>query len=224
MPDGSPTTLLTILGLAVVGSIAIGVLWPSMTRPRRPARYVPPLPPEPIRYVGSPPGRGPLQPPRIGISATVDAYQPDPTKARMTITYLKPADDDVPSRTYECNLAGINHMSLTGEHRQDNIRELRAGEQLILVRHHSNPHDAHATLALSEACKDVGYVPAHLADRIARALDAERPVTAVVDEVDEVDEFTSSGGNQLLGVRVTVTTWKKKPKPRVRKTTGSSES
>ena len=46
---------------------------------------------------------------------------------------------------------------------------------------------------------DVGYVPAHLADKIARVLDAERAVTAVVDQVEE---FTSSGGNRLLGVVV----------------------
>ena len=219
MSDGSPLPILVILGLAVAGSIVVGALWPRITGPRRPARYVPPPPPPPIRYVTGPPESGPPTP-RFGTGVTVNAHQPDPNKRWATISYVKPDGNDIEDDEIRCNLAGINHMSLTGEHRQDNIRELKTGQPLILVRHHSNPHDAHATLALSEACKDVGYVPAHLADRIARVLDAERPVTAVVDEVDE---FTSSGGNRLLGVRVTVTTWKKKPKPRVRKTAGSSE-
>jgi outer membrane receptor for ferrienterochelin and colicin len=79
---------------------------------------------------------------------------------------------------------------VTGEHRQVNIRALTPGHPLVLIRNHDNPNDKHAIIAFTEAGKDVGYLPAHFADRIARVLDARQAVTAVVDDVEE---FESSG-------------------------------
>ena len=212
--------LLTIIGAGVIGSIVVGALWPRITGPRRPARYVPPPPPPPIRYVTGPPDSGPPTP-RFGTGVTVNAHQPDPNKRWITIGYIKPDENDIEDDDIRCNLAGINHMGLNGEHRQAGIRGLAPRQPLILIRHHDNEHDENAILALTEGGKDVGYLPAHVAEDIAPIMDRKRAVTAIVDEVEE---FTSSGGNRLLGVRVTVTTWKKKPKPRVRKTAGSSES
>lgn len=222
MADGSPTPLLTLLGAIVAASIFIGRFWPRIRggkrRPVQRSRETL----SPIRFSSSPPPEPDTRRvPQLGISMEVDQYQPDPDRRRMSIKYLLPEVDDVPSRTYGCNLAGINHMSLTGQHRQANIRGLKAGDKLILVRHHSNPHDAHATLALAPNGNDVGYIPAHLADRIARVLDAERAVTAVVDQVEE---FESTGGNLLLGVRITVTTWKQRRKPRAKGSPSSQPS
>ena len=139
-----------------------------------------------------------------------------PPKKWVQLQYMRPGSDDVADDTIECNLAGINHLSLTGEHRQANIQTLEPGQSLILIRHTDNEYDENAVLVVTQGGKDVGYLPAHVAEDVAPILDRKRAVTVVVESVEE---FVSSSNNRLLGVRLILTPYKperakRKPKGR----------
>jgi hypothetical protein len=42
-----------------------------------------------------------------------------------------PDADEIPDETVECAVAGINNVGMCGEHRQDLIRRLAAGQEVI---------------------------------------------------------------------------------------------
>jgi hypothetical protein len=132
---------------------------------------------------------------------------PTPGPRRVTLNYVLPDADDVADETIECVVAGIDHVGMCGEHRQDTIRRLTAGQELILWRHTDNKHDENAVAIFTLGGKDIGYLPAETAEYIAGILDSKRAVTA---KVVGVDEFISTSGSRLLGARLTLTSYRTK--------------
>jgi hypothetical protein len=126
---------------------------------------------------------------------------------RVTLNYLLPDADDVADETMECAVAGINHVGMCGEHRQDVIRRLTPDQEVILWRHTDNKHDENAVAVFTHGGKDIGYLPAEIAEHVAAILDRNRAVTA---RVVSVDQFTSTSGNRLLGARLTLTPYRAK--------------
>jgi hypothetical protein len=130
-----------------------------------------------------------------------------PGAQHAMLNYLLPDADDVADATIECAVAGIGNVGMCGEHRQDVIRRLAAGQELVLWRHTDDRHDENAVAVFTLDAKDIGHLPAETAERVAAVLDRNRAVAA---RVVSVDEFTSTGGERLLGARLALTFYKAK--------------
>jgi HIRAN domain len=120
-------------------------------------------------------------------------------KTRVTVNYLIPDKSDVALPASETFVAGVNHIGLCGEYRQNMIAKLRVGEPIYLVRVPDHPNDPNAVVLFSSAGKDIGYLPRDVAAAISPRLDAGSPVTATVERVES---FGASRGRALLGVRL----------------------
>jgi hypothetical protein len=151
-----------------------------------------------------PPAAREADPPSGGLA---QESLPRPGTQRVTLNYLLPDGDEVADETMECAVAGINHVGMCGEHRQDVIRRLTSGQELILWRHTNNKHDENAVAVFTLDGKDIGYLPAEIAEYVAAIIDRNGAVTA---RVISVDQFTSTSGNRLLGARLTLTSYRTK--------------
>ena len=87
-------------------------------------------------------------------------------------------------------------------HRQRVICECEVGEEIILVRHRSNEYDENAVCCFRTFGQDIGYNPARAAEDVATDLDRGR---AVLARIVQIERFTSTGGNNLLGVNLELT-------------------
>ena len=132
---------------------------------------------------------------------------PRPGAQRVMLNYLLPDADDVADATIECAVAGIDRVGMCGEHRQDIIRQLTPGQELVLWRHTDNKHDENAVAVFTLGAKDIGHLPTGTAEHVAAILGNNRAVTA---KVVGVDEFTSTSGKRLLGARLTLTSYRAK--------------
>jgi hypothetical protein len=120
---------------------------------------------------------------------------------QATVNYLIPGKDDEPLTPRETFVAGVNHVGLCGEHRQNVIAGLRKKEAIYLVRQADNPHDLNAVILYSAKGKDIGFLPRETAMEIAPRLDKGSPVTATVLTVER---FETEEGRSLLGVRLRI--------------------
>ena len=98
--------------------------------------------------------------------------------------YLIPDKEDAALPASEAFVAGVNHVGLGGDYRQDIIAKLRSGEPIYLVRVPDHPDDPNAVVLFSGAGKDIGYLPRDVAAKIAPRLDAGSPVTATVERIE----------------------------------------
>jgi hypothetical protein len=128
-----------------------------------------------------------------------------PEAERGMLNYLLPDADDIADATIDCAVTGTDNVGMCGEHRQDVIRRLAAGQELVLWRHTDDRHDANAVAVFTLDAKDIGYLPAETAERVASALDRNHAVAA---RVVGVDEFTSTGGERSLGAHLALTFYK----------------
>jgi len=84
---------------------------------------------------------------------------------------------------------------VTFEGRQALLPEIRAGQVLRLVREPANPHDPHAVAIVTENGRQVGYLSARLAGRLAPSMDAGARYTVTASQV-------TGGGERAFGLNV----------------------
>jgi hypothetical protein len=85
----------------------------------------------------------------IAIGVTVVAalafiFRRRPRVRHATVDYLIPSKEDQPLTPREVFVAGINHVGMCGEHRQELIAKLRRGEPIHLIRLPDHPNDQNA--------------------------------------------------------------------------------
>jgi len=68
------------------------------------------------------------------------------------------------------------------------VLRLRRGEELVLLREPSNPHDRNAVAVHAQDGQKLGYVPRQDAPSVAKELDLELPIRATV---------RTAGGNNI---------------------------
>ena len=146
---------------------------------------------------------------------------PSPAPRRQEPAYIptrldavEPRPGDEPQEPGEVMLAGINHTNMAGVHRQIVIRRCAIGEEVILVRDRDNPYDGNAIRCLRLNGEDVGFVPAWYAEDLAPFMDRKQAVKA---KVTKIKPFESSGGNDLLGIEISITKYKRPRKKRAPK-------
>ena len=84
---------------------------------------------------------------------------------------------------------------VTFEGRQELIPQIRAGQSLRLVREPANPHDPHAIAVCTEDGRQLGYLSARLAGRLAPSVDAGTRYTVTASQV-------TGGGDRSYGLNV----------------------
>jgi single-stranded-DNA-specific exonuclease len=84
---------------------------------------------------------------------------------------------------------------VTFEGRQDLIPEVRAGQPLRLVREPANPHDPHAVAVVTEDGRQLGYLSARLAGRLAPSIDAGTRYAVMASQV-------TGGGERSYGLNI----------------------
>ena len=135
--------------------------------------------------------------------SAIEAPPPSDEGRFVTVrkTHLVPGPDDEPLTPKEVRVAGINHRGLCGIHRQAVIAGCRVGEELLVLRFPENPHDSNAIGLFRKDGQDIGMLPAEIAVEMAPRLDKGSPITATITGLEP---FLSTGGNELIGVRVTL--------------------
>jgi hypothetical protein len=83
-----------------------------------------------------------------------------------------------PTRTFPIKLVGVTHANADGTPRQDLVRRLTKGEELVLTPEPNNPHDAEAVAVFNRDGQQLGYLPRH--SGVALLIDRGAHVTATV--------------------------------------------
>jgi len=98
------------------------------------------------------------------------------------------------AEAFNTKVAGV-----TFDGRQDVVRALRAGDALVLQREPANPADPHAIRVLTSDGRQVGYLSARIAARLAPSIDAGTRYAASVSQITggptEQDTARSFGVN-----------------------------
>lgn len=76
--------------------------------------------------------------------------------------------------TEEEQLAGRNTFHVMGliyDDREDNLRQVKIGDELAMVREPNNPHDPNAIMVKTVSGKMLGYVPRYVSEDLASRID-----------------------------------------------------
>ncbi len=84
---------------------------------------------------------------------------------------------------------------VTFEGRQELIPQIHAGQSLRLTREPANPHDPHAIAVCTEDGRQLGYLSARLASRLAPSLDTGTRYTVTASQV-------TGGGDRSFGLNI----------------------
>ncbi|HXF83578.1 MAG TPA: single-stranded-DNA-specific exonuclease RecJ [bacterium] len=98
---------------------------------------------------------------------------------------------------FHTKVAGV-----TFEGRQEVVKTLRPGETLRLQREPANPVDPHAVAVLTASGRQVGYLSARIAARLAPSMDAGALYTASVAQI--TGGPTAHSGDRSYGVNIVV--------------------
>lgn len=92
-------------------------------------------------------------------------------------------------------LAGVTFANEDGTERQDIIKDLTMGEQVLLVRDLENEHDFNAVQVQTMDKEVIGWIPRQRSPRVARLMDAGRLLVAAA---------ASRGGRDTLGLNIEI--------------------
>lgn len=101
--------------------------------------------------------------------------------------------------------AGVFHTKVVGvtfEGRQEVVRSLAPGDALHLQREPGNPVDPHAIRVLTAAGRQVGYLSARIAARLAPSMDSGARYLATVSQI--TGGPLAGGGERSSGVNIVV--------------------
>ncbi len=77
-----------------------------------------------------------------------------------------------PLRSFTTRIAGVSYENPDGTERQEILRSLRPGDIAGLVREPDNPHGSDAIAVVDPHYGQIGYIPGHIATRLAQQLDS----------------------------------------------------
>lgn len=120
--------------------------------------------------------------------------------AQLLERMFERADDYLDVSRHEVEDADGFHTKVVGvtfEGRQTILASVRAGESLRLIRDPRNPRDPHAIMVCREDGRQLGFLRAALAARIAPAMDAGARYTAVATAL-------TGGGDRSWGLNIQV--------------------
>ena len=75
------------------------------------------------------------------------------------------------TKTIITKVAGVTQSNPDGTERQDIIKELKMGENILLVRDYENEHDLYATQVQTESGQVIGWVPRQRTPEVGAWLD-----------------------------------------------------
>ena len=102
------------------------------------------------------------------------------------------------TKVINTKLAGVSHANPDGTERQDIIKELKMGENILLVRDYENEHDLYATQVQTESGQVIGWVPRQKTPEVGAWLDAgQLAIAAVVSR-------GSAPGKKTVGVNIEI--------------------
>ena len=99
------------------------------------------------------------------------------------------------TKVINTKVAGVTYANPDGTKRQDLIKELTMGEQVLLVRDHENEHDFYATQVQTQSGQVIGWVPRQKTPQVAPWIDTGQLTVAAV---------VSRGGKDVLGVNIDI--------------------
>ena len=102
------------------------------------------------------------------------------------------------TKVINTKLTGVTRANEDGTERQDLIKGLKMGEQVLLVRDHENEHDLYATQVQTESRQVIGWVPRQKTPEIGAWLDeGQLTIAGVVSR-------GSAPGQDLVGVNIEI--------------------
>ncbi len=88
-----------------------------------------------------------------------------------------------PARRFITRVAGVSYKNSDGTERQGILRRLDPGDIAALVRELDNPHGSDAIAVVDPHFGQLGYIPGHVAARLADQLDSGKTGFARIVEI-----------------------------------------
>ncbi len=104
-----------------------------------------------------------------------------------------------PKRKFTTRVVGVTQDNPDGTNRQAILGELSIGDMAALVREPTNPVDEHAVAVVDPHLGQIGYIPGHIALRLADDLDGGLAGFARIKEI-----MGGTRGKRNLGCAVEV--------------------
>ncbi len=88
-----------------------------------------------------------------------------------------------PVRRFTTRVAGVSYKNPDGTERQEILQNLDPGDIASLVREPDNPHGSDAIAVIDPRYGQLGYIPGHIAHRLADQLDGGKTGFARIVEI-----------------------------------------
>ena len=121
---------------------------------------------------------------------------------RDTITIPDSADYGLePVRSFHTKVVGVTKKNEDGSRRQGVIAGCKVGEQVLLIRESENPYDSNAIAVYHSSRKQIGFISADLAEKLAPDMDSGQPISArISDLTGGTPEKPSHGVNLEIAI------------------------
>ncbi len=121
---------------------------------------------------------------------------------RDAITIPDPADHDLrPLRSFHTKVVGVTKKNEDGGKRQEVIAGCKVDELVLLIRESENPYDSNAIAVYHSSRKQIGFIAADLAERLAPDMDSGQPISArISDLTGGTPEKPSRGVNLEIAI------------------------